>query len=264
VQCAAVLAAQSEAEALFGSPFCTMFAAVGDRAGADEVLVGRNFDWSEDERLVVIDAVNERGRRFVRIGFGWNTGAFTAMNDAGLVVCAERAGSLGRPTIDGPPVDLVLRELVERADGLDAAMARLQAVSHLRGYRVLVTDAFSARVVEFGDQTLVREPSNGLLLGADPDGLETSDSVRYRYRRAAELLEDERIVSVSEIQTVLADSAPEHSGHERIFNDMTRACVVFVPKAKKMYLGFRQNDGSFSEYIPIDMRATGKPAGTTS
>ena len=264
VHCASVLAAQTDMETLYGSPFCTMFAAVGDRAGADEVLVGRNFDWAGSDRPVVVDTVNERGRRSIRVGFGWTTGAFTGMNDSGLVVCAERVESLGRPSIEGPPVELVLREILDTADGLKTAMDRLQAASHLRGYHVLVADATSARVVEFRGRSVVRKSTGGLLLGADPEGLEADDPGHIRYARAAELLEEERIISVAEIQAVLADAVQDRPGQERIFNGMTRASVVFEPKARKMHVAFRQDDGSLGGYVTIDVDAQAKPAGSGS
>ncbi len=264
VHCASVLAAQTDVEALYGSPFCTMFAAVGDRAGADEVLVGRNFDWAGSDRPVVIDTVNERGQRFVRVGFGWTTGAFTGMNDSGLIVCAERVEALGRPSTEGPPIELVLREILEGANGLKAATAQLQAASHLRGYHVLVADSTSARVVEFGDESVVRKSTGGLLLGADSEGLEADDPRHARYTRAAKLLEEERILSVAEIQGMLVDAAPECQGQERIFNGTTRASVVFEPKARKMHVAFRQDDGSLGDYLTIDVKAQAKPAGSGS
>jgi hypothetical protein len=129
---------------------------------------------------------------------------------------------------------------------------------------VLVADATSARVVEFGGEAVVRKSAGGLLLGADPGGLEADDPRHIRYTRAAELLEEERIISVAEIQAVLADAVQDRPRRERIFNGMTRASVVFEPKARKMHVAFRQDDGSLGGYVTIDVDAQAKPAGSGS
>src|SRR5690606_6991202 len=55
MQCAPTYAARGDKSALYRSPFCTMVAVTGDKAGADNCMVGRNFDWSEPETPVIFD-----------------------------------------------------------------------------------------------------------------------------------------------------------------------------------------------------------------
>ncbi len=131
------IAAREDRSTFFSAPLCTMFAVSGDRAGADELLVGRNLDWAEPELPVVVMARPKNGHAFLQAGFTWNTGVFTGINDAGLVLCAERAEHLGRPEPAGVPLEFLLRALLEEADTLEAAVARLKAAAHLRGYHVL-------------------------------------------------------------------------------------------------------------------------------
>ena len=60
---------QPDSVPLFDTPLCTLFAVVGDRAGADQLLVGRNLDWAWDETPVVTEVYPEEGRAFIQIDF---------------------------------------------------------------------------------------------------------------------------------------------------------------------------------------------------
>lgn len=131
-------AEQAEIDELYRSPFCTMFAAVGDRAGADGLLVARNLDWPAPEPVVVLEERTEERRPFIQIGFPWNVGVFTGMNDRGLVVAAERVEAQGRPGIDGPPIEFILRRVLEETETLRDALAILTAATHVQGYHVML------------------------------------------------------------------------------------------------------------------------------
>ncbi|MCP4644990.1 MAG: hypothetical protein GY851_31400 [bacterium] len=270
-QCAPVIAARTETKDLYRAPFCTMFAATGDRAGADDILVGRNFDWAAQEPPVIVETTTDSGRRTVQVGFAWNTGTFTGMNDDGLVVCVERVEALGEPSIDGPAIEWVLREILEKYQTVDSSLLRLEKADYLRGYHVLLADAnTTARVVELGRDRVVRKAEGGLLLGIlppkppsaeDTEGAPTTptvdasalDPAAVRYGRVAELLDDERIIAPSEIQTVLADRHETARDTEQIFGATTRCSVVFEPKARRLHVSFPLESGDAGPYTTITL-----------
>lgn len=253
LQCGAVIAARGKTEDLYRSPFCTMFAAVGGKAGADDLLIGRNLDWADDDQFGIRDVRPQKGHRFAEIGPVWSAGVFTGMNDAGLTLCAERMEALGEPSLDGPPVEIVLRQILQDTGDAKSAVAALQAAPHIRGYHVLAADPAgpSAQVLEFGATVKVRDMVNGLLLGADPAGFEVDLDAKARYARVAALFEKERIISAAEIQKALGDSDSTQTGRARIFNDATRYSVVFEPRARTVRVSFRDSSGQLGAYTPV-------------
>ena len=245
-------APMAEQGALFQSPFCTMFAAVGDRAGADTLLVGRNMDWPDEEAPVVIDAQPTGGMHYVHVGFPWNAGVFSGMNSAGLVLCAERVPGQGMPGTTGQPLELALRSLLASAKTLGEALAELQQQKHLRGYHVLVADGTgAASVLEMGDAFTVRTTEDGLLLGAEPDSTQIDNETRTRYERVNDLLSGERIIGRSEIAAVLADAQVSETGRSRIWNSETRHSIVFDPMRQRMYVSFPSERGGPGTATPI-------------
>jgi hypothetical protein len=238
LQCASIYGEASHGDLLYRTPFCTMFAAVGDRAGADEILVGRNFDWGEEEPAIVLDTAPDGGRRYVSVGFPWNIGVFTGMNDAGLVVSVERVPTRGEPSLFGPPISLILRSILATHDTVDGAVADLFAQSHLRGYHVLLADAAGpdALVVELGTTQSVRSPEDGILLGVVPSA--AVGEAEARYARVQELVAEERIVDVAEFQNVLADGDITAAGQSTVLNNSTHHSVIFEPIARRVHIAF--------------------------
>ncbi len=259
LQNAASFAEREDRTTLFNSPLmCTMFAAVGDRAGADGLLVGRNLDWPLDEIPVILEMHPAEGRAFLQVGFTWNAGAFTGMNDAGVVLCAERAESLGPLPQKGAPIEMVLREVLAEAANFDEALAMLRAKDHLRGFHVLTAGrdsegAFKATVSEFGKTVAVRESTEGLLLGSDPDGYPVDEESAARHGRVLALLKEERILGKREIQRVLADAAPGKTEHAQIWNKATTHSVVFEPATRQVHVAFRDATGAPGEYTTVGL-----------
>ena len=248
VQCAHVFAERGNRADRYRTPFCTMVAVTGDRAGAEDLLIARTLDWPYDEEPVIVDERPDEGHAFVHIGFPWNAGVFTGMNDAGLVVCAERVDTLGEPSIDGPPVELVLRAVLQFTATTKEARDVILKHSYLRGYHVLLASADDnkALVLDLGASATTREPVEGLLLGQDPAAPSSDDASRTRYGRVLELLQDERIVGVSELERLVGDKQPGATGRARIFNSDTRHAVVFVPKARSMHIAFPDDAGALT------------------
>lgn len=253
---------------LFDSPLCTMFAAIGDRAGGDDLIVGRNLDWAGMELPVIMEVRPETGRRFIQVGFTWNAGVFTAMNDVGLVVCAERIPALGRPPLTGVPMEMLLRDIIQQESHPERAAERLAAQPHLRGWHVLIAgrvtetvrgarnskssgttqEVSRALVLEFGATVTRREAADGLLLGALPDAYPTEADTSARYARVAALLAEERIIGRADAVRVLADRDGAQTGMGRILNDFTRHSVVFEPKSRTLHIAFTDARGDLSPY----------------
>ena len=253
VQSTTVLGAQPNADAFYRAPFCTMFASTGDRAGIDGLLVGRNLDWTDEERPIILDIASNPGHRFVEIGFPWNVGTFTGMNDAGVVLCVERVAARGAPLIDGVPVEFVMRDLLQTADSAEQALDQLRAQTHLRGCHVLVAGPgkLDARVIEFGAVINVREPANGFLLGVDPASPGIDDGARARYTRVAELLGGEHIIASGRMKTTLADTRTGGTDRSAIWSKDTKHSVVFEPRVRQLHAAFPDKAGQPGSYVTI-------------
>jgi hypothetical protein len=108
-------------------------------------------------------------------------------------------------------------------------------------------------VVALASSRTVREPLDGLLLGIDTDAVERADDAIVRYQRVKDLLAEERIIAGAEIQAVLADMPENASGQTAIFNAMTRHSVVFEPKARRLHVSFRTQQGRPGEYVTLSL-----------
>jgi hypothetical protein len=252
-QCAPTYAAHTDKVDLYRSPFCTMIAVTGDKAGADDCVVGRNFDWSTPEIPVIVDNRPTGGRRFVTVGFPWSAGAFTGMNDAGVVLSVERVESLGEPSLDVPPIELLLSDILQRAADASSAVELIQTTAMTRGYHVLVASPSGedARVLELGATVTVREPVEGVLLGVDSTTDNADEDAAARYDRIAQLVSTERIVSSEEMRAFLQDRAPGRSGQATIRNDQTRYSVVFEPRARVLHIAVLETPQTSAQYTTV-------------
>ncbi len=280
-------------EALYNTPLCTFFAAVGDRAGADDLLIGRNLDWADQEQPVVAEVHPEQGHAFLHAGFGWNTGVFTGMNDAGLVLCVENAAAPRSSELKGASIELLLREMLQTLDDPGQAVEFLRARNHFPGYHVLVAGMKSAPppapgngktsppkrngkngaavlpaasksgpcayVVEFGPQVIVREPVDGLLLGSLPETEGLAPETKTRYARVTHLLEGERIIGQKEIKKTLADTETGQAPPACIYNASTRHSVVFDPKKRTLHVAFPDPALGPGAYTSFTLNAGGQP-----
>ncbi len=257
-------ALQPDSAPLFDTPLCTMFAVVGDRAGADRLFVGRNLDWAREETPVVTEVYPEKGRAFLQIDFPWHVGTFTGMNDAGLVICAERSERLGPPNVKASPLGMVLRDVLAVAKDVDAAIEVLRLHEGLSGYHVLLASPGegtpSAAVVMLGETLSVRlAGGTGLLTGSDPRHHATAPDARLRYARVEELLADERIIGRNEIEGVLSDTTGTEEPMSAICNERTRFGTVFEPGTRTVYVAVPHGDGRMGPFTSWRLKTGGAP-----
>ena len=260
VQALPIMATRDNADTYFRTSFCTMLASVGDRAGASNVLVGRNLDWPEpfgdDLKPVIIDVRPVSGRRYVQVGFPWNSGVFTGMNENGVVACVERVESLGQPRSEGLPVEFALREVMQSAKTADEAVFILQRYAHLRGYHVLLADPAgpTAYVVEFGRSQALRKPENGFITGANPSSERVDEVAKARYAHAVKIVESDHVIGLPRLKEVLADQLPGETGMKSIWNSNTRYSVLFEPKERALHVSVPGEDGRPGEYVTVSLK----------
>ena len=177
------------------------------------------------------------------------------MNDAGIVICAEKMEKLGEPRTDGTPVEIVLRNIMIKADNVEDAIVSLKSVVRMKGYHILVAgpEKLSANVFEYGDKMKIRKLTNGLLPGADPRSELVDPESQKRYTQVLNILQDERIIAVTEIEDALKYRDPDVSGMGNIFNENTQHSVVFEPRALRIHVAFPSEDGKFGNYNTISM-----------
>ncbi|MCL4695275.1 MAG: hypothetical protein KJ060_22525, partial [Candidatus Hydrogenedentes bacterium] len=260
-QCAATYTARASKDEMYRSPFCSMVAVTGDKAGADDCVVGRNFDWPDQESPVIADTRPSDGRRYVTVGFPWSAGTFTGMNEAGVVIAVERVENRGEPSIDVPPIEIVLAEVLRSSSDPQSAIEAIEANAATRGYHILVAGptGADARVLELGASVVAREAVDGVLLGIDPASSAADGDAAIRYARMSELVSTERIVSEAEMRSFLDDREPGREGQAAIRNEMTRYSVVFEPKARALHVATFATSDAEARYTTISLVVEAAP-----
>lgn len=246
--------------ALFAAPLCTMFAVVGERASAEALVIGRNLDWALPEKSVITRMYPEKGNAFIQAGFAWNTGVYTAMNKDGLTLCVERVqtGPVTRP--EKAPVEFVLRDIVQFSKGYEDAVERLRQSKYLSGVHVMLAGFVDgkpkAAVVEFGEKIVIREETNGILLGVLPDNAQANDAARSRYSKIVARFVEMPLIGVREVQAALttldgADIAA--TDRSSIWNGETKHSAVFLPDSQIMEIAFPGGDGKPGDFVTIPL-----------
>lgn len=228
----------------------TLFAVIGSRAGANDLLVGHSVGGEARATAIIVETRPESGHAYIQVGSPWNGGVITGMNDVGLVVCLEEVAPRLGGDFHAPPVSLVLRDVLRNEGDTAGALDRLRSIEGVRGYHVLVADSGSgeAVLITLGESVSERVPVDGLLVGADLNSDDVDPDVAGRYTRVVTMLSKERIVSLGEVQSVLLDRARGASDAAQIFNSMTRHSVVFEPKTRTVHVAVPESDGTAGVY----------------
>jgi hypothetical protein len=111
---------------------CSFFAAWGPRSADGHLLASRNLDWSTDTGIGAVKGITfyapTGGRRHATIGYLGFLGALAGMSEAGIVLSEVGSESV-MERLWGEPWTLKFREILERAEGLDDAVAMAAGIS---------------------------------------------------------------------------------------------------------------------------------------
>lgn len=129
---------------------CTSFAAWGAHTADGHLLLGRNFDFdagrSFDTNKIVMQVKPDRGLRFLSVSWPGMIGVVSGMNEARIAVTINAANSVDVRQV-GTPVSLVIRDVLQNASTLDAAIAIIRESTVFVSDLYLVADGKSGEAV---------------------------------------------------------------------------------------------------------------------
>ena len=257
IQAAPVFSADPHREPLFAAPLCTMAAAVGVKAGADDVVLARNLDWPAEEQNVVVRLAPEGKAACLLVGFPWTAGAFSGMNDRGLAMSIERDEPLTiREVLAGASAEALVMDILLSGVKFDEAVARLQTATWLRKTRVLVAgmDGKNPRacVVVFGNTVTVRPAEkNAYLPAVAADETGVSGDTIARYEAVSLAVSAKRIIGEEDWKRALSQMG---LGMDFPWNGLTRHSVIFYPARGRALVSFRNASGSPGSWTELWVR----------
>lgn len=240
-------------------PQCSNFAAFPQITKDGNVVHGRNLDWSADNTLAHANTVffitPKDGIPLVSISWPGMAGTLTGMN-AEQITMGEMTSMSSDATVDGTPIMIQLRILLETSRNLNEAWKTLSELPRTTGYNVLVTDGKkdTGFIAEMTAKRIVHiDPRNGFLLHTnhftDTDLAKTQQRFLYiygagkksdtyfRYDRLLELLiGNEGTIDTSKAKSFLGDKLDPFK--KRVTGDLensicqrnTLQSVVMLPK----------------------------------
>lgn len=252
LQSAADLSRYEPREDLFVGPACTMFSMEGERA-AGGLTIGRNLDWPLDEWPVITEVRPETGLAYVQVGFSWNAGVFTGMNERGVVVCLQRLESAAPSPWNETPLEFALEAVLKEARTFEDAVTLLRRVRASQGYVLAAgptEKGGSAAVLDYHGEPSVHRADDGYLPGVQLDDGRIDSDTRDRYTRAEILIKDQERVTPEMMRDALVDQI-EGGAPGSILRPDTAHCVVFEPLRGVMHVAFPSHDGSAVSFETI-------------
>jgi len=244
--------AQSDKGDIARLPMCTNFAAFGPATESGRLVVGRNLGLDVKRPLAgkttVLEFRPRDGFGFICVGWPGSAGVFTAMNEKGIIVAPEGVAS-EKTTLDGVPINFLLRKVMQDAGSLSDAVKMIQDGLPTCAYNVLVGDAKvgQAQIVEVGyGRSSVRTARDGLVFGQEPGDGDAGE----RYSHARRLAESGRgDLDVQRVMGILSDR-DEETG---VWNRETVHSAVFDPAAGKVYVAQPGASGAPGEYTAFSL-----------
>lgn len=171
------LAEQTDPTKLLDLPVrCTNVVAMNEATSLGHVVHGSTLDWGMPELLRhtsrALVYVPPRGHPFLSVTWPGMVGTLRAMGAQGLSVTEESCSAGEDTRLEGLPVNLLLRQVVEDAACLEDAVRMAREAPGTCGYKLTFAsgDELDARVVEVtATRSHVRRPQRGLLYGCAPD-----------------------------------------------------------------------------------------------
>lgn len=170
------LAEQPDPKALLNLPVrCTNAYFGGAATTLGQALLVSTLDWGMEDvlgpRTITLVVDPPTGHAFASVTWPGMVGVLRAMGTQGLAVSEESVACPDDARPDGLPINLLLRDVVQHASGLDDAVRRVVSAPGTCGYHVSLVDGHrrDARVVErSATRVQVRRPVDGVLFGCDP------------------------------------------------------------------------------------------------
>lgn len=247
--------------AWFGEPLSTAVAIVGERAGAEDVMVGLNLDWPVPEGASVMRSGPATGHAILEIGFGWHLGTLAGMNDAGVTIVVLELSPWRVDDVDGLPVGMLVRDTLLQSADFESAMRYLKQEPAVQKGRLLLsgpaTDGWRSAVVDLGSDAATRTAEDGLLFGIEPGRGGASDVTRERYTHLEGALIQERIVGRAELERVLSSGSAQERDRRRVWNANTRFSAILFPGRRTVFVALPGDTGTPEPYESHTLTAGG-------
>lgn len=225
-----------------------------------DLLIGRNFDFYVNEDFAANKIVEfirpEQGYNYASVSWPGMIGVVSGMNEQGLTVTLN-AGKSTIPLRGRTPISIVAREILEKAQNID------EAIAVARGFQVFISESIlvgsdqdnRAVNIEVSPKKFdVYEVDNGRLLctnhfqspayAADSRSrkhIETSHS-QYRLDKLSELTDSQKAYTAPDVLAILRDVSglDEENiglGNEKSLNQLqAHHAVIFKPRERLMWV----------------------------
>lgn len=269
-------------------PGCSNFAALGDASKNKNIVHGRNLDWSANDTLVAANTVfiitSTDGIPFASLSWPGMAGTLTGLNNEKISM-GEMTSMSSEATLDGIPIMLLLRKVLQYSKGLDDAYAILEKGPRTTGYNVLVTDAKlnDGFIAEMTSRNIIKlPPQNGILMHTNHfvspklkssqmkymymfGNGKKSDSF-YRYERLTNLLNSNNgNIDVESAESFLGDryDLAENKFSDKLANSVCQAntlqSVVMLPQTGELYVAIKSLPAPTGVYVRLKLIPSQKP-----
>ena len=247
------LAEQASPEALLKLvPHCTNVVAFGEATTLGQPMLVSTLDWGMIDllkpRTIALVVEPPTGSPFVSVTWPGMVGTLRAMGAQGIAISEESVSAPKDTTADGVPINVLLRDVVQHATGLEDAVERVRRAKGTAGYHVTILDGVrrDARTVEVtATRNHVRRPVNDLLAGCDPtEGACFDGACDASIPRA----DGSSVVRYASMRQLLAGCAGRLDGPacslllpagENVVKEGTLLACVFEPQIGRFHVSLR-------------------------
>lgn len=263
-------------------PNCSNFVALPGATKDNNVIHGRNLEWTDDPKVAAMNTVffytPSDGIPFAALGWPAIVGTLTGMNGEQISM-GEMTSISSDASLQGIPIMIQLRMLLETSKNLDDAYKALADNPRTTGYNVVVADGKTgdAFVAEQNAKSIYRAgPTDGCVFHTNhytnPKMKETqmkylyvfdngkkSDTF-YRYDRYEQLLKENRgKIDVQTAESILSDKfdpiAQKVSGdlNNTICSSNTLQSVVMLPQSGELYVAIKTIPAPDGGYVKLKL-----------
>jgi predicted choloylglycine hydrolase len=270
------------------APGCSNFIALPGVTKDGNVVHGRNLDWSADEKIAAMNTVffytPNDGIPFAALGWPSIVGTLTGMN-ARQISMGEMTSMSSEATLEGIPIMILLRMLLETSDNLDSAFKVLADNPRTTGYNVLVSDGKAADAfgVEMSAKNIFRRgPKDGYVFSTNHYtnkklkatqerylymfGNGKKSDTFYRYDRFDQLLKENRgKIDPATAMSIMGDKFDPLTNS--VSGDLTNTIcaantlqsVIMLPQSGELYVAIKALPAPDGGYVKLKFIPDRKP-----